>query len=150
MTAVALVGCGNDQAAPQTEASDLRIGAGADHGGPFLLPIHARVVAQGIPGAGAITQVGTFHRGSPIHDKPALAAFTAPGMVLDPTRLLVASSSSFGAPLARPAEAPGSVLSLDVAHGVVTVDPATGGRRGPGRERRRAGADLRERRTRPS
>ncbi|MES1204970.1 MAG: di-heme oxidoredictase family protein, partial [Pseudomonadota bacterium] len=86
-------------------------------------PIRARVVAQGIPGAGAITQVGTFHRGSPIHDKPAMAAFAAPGMVLDPARLLVASSSSFGAPLARPDDAPGAVLSLDVSQGLVTVDP---------------------------
>ena len=40
-----------------------------------------------------------------------------------PTRLLVASSSSFGATLSRPAEAPGAVLSLDVGHGLVTVAP---------------------------
>ena len=44
-------------------------------------------------------------------------------MVLDPARLLVASSSSFGATLSRPAEAPGAVLSLDVSHGLVTVAP---------------------------
>jgi len=120
---VVLAGCANDQGAatPQTEAGDLHIG---DHGGPFLFPIGARVVARGIPGAGAISQVGTFHRSSPIHDKPAFAAFAAPGMVLDPARLLVASSSSFGAPLARPDDAPGSVLSIDVNQGAVTVDPA--------------------------
>ena len=86
-------------------------------------PIRAQVVAQGIPGAGAITQVGTFHRGSPIHDKATLSPSIAPGMVLDPARLLVASSSSFGATLSRPAEAPGGVLSLDVSHGLVTVAP---------------------------
>ncbi|MES1208078.1 MAG: hypothetical protein ABUS79_19260, partial [Pseudomonadota bacterium] len=123
---MALAGCANDQSGttPQTEAGDLRIAPGGDRGGPFLFPIRARVVAQGIPGAGAITQVGTFHRGSPIHDKPVFAAFAAPGMVLDPARLLVASSSSFGAPLARPDDAPGSVLSIDVSQGLVTVDPA--------------------------
>jgi hypothetical protein len=122
--AVLLAGCGTgpDAAGPaagvdtETRTSDLSLGD------RFLPPIvRARVVAQGIPGAGAITQVGTFHRGSPIHDKPALAASIAPGMILDPQRLLVASSSSFGATLSRPAEAPGSVLSLDVGHGLVTV-----------------------------
>jgi hypothetical protein len=124
----ALAGCANEPGStPQTEASDLHLGAA--HPGLFLPPIPARVVAQGIPGAGAITQVGTFHRGSAIHDKAAFAAMTAPGMILDPNRLLVASSSSFGAKLARPAENPGSVLSIDVSQGAVTVDPnlAAGG-----------------------
>src|SRR6266540_6676831 len=59
-----------------------------------------RVVAVGIPGAGALSPVGTFHPGGPIHDKPDFAVFTRPGAVLDPTRLLVASTSNFGAPLA--------------------------------------------------
>ncbi len=47
-----------------------------------------RVVAVGIPGAGALSPVGTFHPGGPIHDKPDFAVFTRPGAVLDPTRLL--------------------------------------------------------------
>jgi hypothetical protein len=119
--AIALVGCGtgaDSAGTAQTESSDLSLRS------PFLVfPIRAQVVAQGIPGAGAITQVGTFHRGSPIHDKAALNPSIAPGMVLDPARLLVASSSSFGATLSRPGEAPGAVLSLDVGHGLVTVAP---------------------------
>jgi hypothetical protein len=109
--------------------------------------VHARVVAQGIPGAGAITQIGTFHRGGPFHDKAPFAALTAPGMILDGKRLFVASTSSFGAPLARPAEAAGCVLSLDVSQGLVTVPPdlaAAGGQASTadGRARVYAGADA--------
>src|SRR5882757_4709402 len=37
--------------------------------------LRAQVVARGIPGAGAITQVGTFRPGGPFHDNPVLAAF---------------------------------------------------------------------------
>jgi hypothetical protein len=66
--------------------------------------LDAMVVATGIPGAGAITQVGTFHKAGPFAPGGALEAATHP--VLDRTRLLVASSSNFGAPLARPTEAP--------------------------------------------
>jgi len=44
----------------------------------------ARLLATGIPGAGAVAEVGDFLRGSPIHDNPALAAFAQPGQVLDP------------------------------------------------------------------
>ncbi|HET6146488.1 MAG TPA: di-heme oxidoredictase family protein [Polyangia bacterium] len=84
-------------------------------------PLRARVVARGIPGAGAITQVGTFRAGGPFHDNPVLAAFTAPGRVLDPKRLLVAGTSNYGAPLARPTDAPGTVLSIDVSRGEVAV-----------------------------
>src|SRR5450432_3551169 len=91
------------------------------YGEPAALPAFGTVVARGIPGAGAVTPVGTFHPGNPLHDKPALAAASAPGMVLDPTRLLVASTSNFGAPLARPTEAPGAVLSLDVSGAVIDV-----------------------------
>jgi hypothetical protein len=72
----------------------------------------ARVLAAGIPGAGALSPVGTFHPGSPIHDKRAFAATTRPGRVLDPTRLLVASTSNFGAPLARADWSPGAILSI--------------------------------------
>jgi len=59
-----------------------------------VVPIEATVVARGIPGAGAITR------------SPA----TGPGQILDRQRLLVASSSNFGAPLARTDEAPGAIL----------------------------------------
>src|SRR5262249_45055904 len=83
--------------------------------------IPAEVVATGIPGAGAVAQVGTFHTGGPFHDRPEFAAFTEPGQVLHRTRLFVTSTSNFGAPLARPSEAPGSVLSLDVSDGPIAV-----------------------------
>src|SRR5258706_3519973 len=83
------------------------------------LPLTAVVVATGIPGAGAIAQAGAFHEGRPFAPGGALASASHP--VLDRTRLLVASASNFGAPLARPTEAPGSILSLDVSHGAVNV-----------------------------
>jgi len=82
-------------------------------------PLVASVVATGIPGAGAIAQAGTFHTGGPFAPGGVLAAASHP--VLDRTRLLVASTSNFGAPLARPLDAPGAILSLDVSHGVVNV-----------------------------
>src|SRR5258705_11122342 len=89
-------------------------------------PVVARaaVVATGIPGAGAIAQVGTFHLGGPFHDNPTLAPATAPGQILDGRRLFVASSSNFGAPLGRADQAPGAVLSLDLSGGPVAVPPA--------------------------
>ena len=90
---------------------------------PDIQTVHADVVATGIPGAGAIAQIGTFHKGGPFHDNAAFAATTQPGQVLDRTRLLVASSSNFGAPLARTGEAPGSVLSIDVSGGSIAVPP---------------------------
>ncbi len=123
--AAMLAGCagaGDPGTQPTKEDVTFAEPAGLD---PFcLLPVQATVVAQGIPGAGAITQVGTFHRGGPFHDKAVFAALTAPGMILDPQRLLVASTSSFGATLSRPAEAPGAVLSVDVGHGLVQVPAA--------------------------
>jgi hypothetical protein len=74
-----------------------------------------RIVAVGIPGAAGVSPVGVFHPGGPIHDKPDFAAYTEPGKILDPARVLVVSSSNFGAPLALPDEPAGSVLSLDVS-----------------------------------
>jgi hypothetical protein len=75
--------------------------------------IDGRVIAFGIPGASALSPVGTFLPGGPIHDNPTLAAFTQPGHVLDPTRILVGSSSNFGAPKANADQAEGSFLSID-------------------------------------
>lgn len=74
--------------------------------------LSGRVLATGISGAGALSPVGRFHPGGPIHDKREFAATTRPGEVLDPKRLLVASTSNFGAPVASPGWAPGSILSL--------------------------------------
>ena len=83
--------------------------------------LRARLLATGIPGAGAVTEVGDFLRGSPMRDNSVLAAFAQPGQVLDPKRVLVASTSNFGAPLARPNEPEGSVISIDPAADQVAV-----------------------------
>jgi hypothetical protein len=90
-----------------------------DRGADLPVPLTATVVATGIPGAGAIAQAGTFHKGGPFAPGGILAAASHP--VLDRTRLLVASTSNFGTPLARPLDAPGSILSLDVSGGTVNV-----------------------------
>jgi hypothetical protein len=87
---------------------------------PFL---KGRVVAIGVPGISAISPVGTFLPGGPIHDKPAFAAYTQPGKVLDPARILVGSTSNFGAPLARPDQLPGSILSIDPRGSITLVIP---------------------------
>jgi hypothetical protein len=86
--------------------------------------IDARVVAVGIPGASALSPVGTFLPGGPIHDNPDLAALTQPGRVLDPSRLMVGSSSNFGAPKANADQAEGSFLSID-PRGEELAVPAT-------------------------
>src|ERR1043166_5034557 len=90
-------------------------------------PLAAETVATGIPGAGAILQVGTFQAGGPFHDNASFVPFTRPGAVLNHDRILVASTSNFGAPLARSGDAPGSVLSLDLSNGSVAVPPAFAG-----------------------
>jgi hypothetical protein len=88
---------------------------------PFL---DGRVIATGIPGASAVSGVGRFLPGGPIHDNPVLAAFTQPGRVLDPTRILVAGRSNFGASLARTDHAAGSILSIDPSGSSVLAVPA--------------------------
>lgn len=87
--------------------------------------LDGRIVAQGIPGAGALSAVGVFHPGGPIKDKAEFAAFTQPGRVLDSKRLLAASTSNFGAPLAQPDAAPGAILSLDPRASRTLVIPAS-------------------------
>ena len=90
----------------------------------------ARIVAVGLPGAGAVAQIGAFHPGGPIHDKPEFAAYTAPGKVLDPNRVLVTSSSNFGATKAQSGEPGGAALSIDPAGSspiVIPADFAAGG-----------------------
>jgi hypothetical protein len=87
--------------------------------------LDGRLIATGIPGASAISAVGTFLPGGPIHDNPTLAAFTQPGRVLDPNRILVGSRSNFGAPKANPDQAEGSFLSIDPRGGAsLSVPPA--------------------------
>ncbi len=76
--------------------------------------INARVIAQGIPGAGAVAEIGNYLTGGPIHDRvTTFALFTQPGKILEAKRVFVASTSNFGAPLARPGEAEGAILSID-------------------------------------
>jgi hypothetical protein len=86
---------------------------------PVVIPAEVEVIATGIPGAGAICQVGTFHLGGPFPGRPEVQ----PGAILAPERLLIASSSNFGAPLARDDQAPGSILSIDPAGERVDVPP---------------------------
>jgi hypothetical protein len=86
--------------------------------------LNGRVIAVGIPGASAISAVGTFLPGGPIHDNTTLAAFTLQGQVLDPARILVGSTSNFGEPLARADQLPGSFLSIDPRGSATLVIPA--------------------------
>lgn len=114
------------------QATPLRAPAAVGSAGSIVRSVRltARVLATGIPGAGALSPVGTFHPGSPIHDKRDFAAKTRPGKVLDPTRLLVASTSNFGAPLARRDWRAGAILSLATdarAPAAVPADLASSG-----------------------
>ncbi|HEY4027677.1 MAG TPA: hypothetical protein VGO86_14720 [Candidatus Dormibacteraeota bacterium] len=86
--------------------------------------LDGRLVATGIPGASAVAPVGRFLPGGPIHDNPVLAAFTQPGRVLDPARMLVAGRSNFGAPKANPDQAEGALLSIDSRDAGVLAVPA--------------------------
>jgi len=83
-----------------------------------------RIVAIGIPGVSAISPVGSFLPGGPIHDNPAFAAYTQPGRILDPARILVGSSSNFGAAPANPDEREGSFLSIDPRGATILVIPS--------------------------
>jgi uncharacterized integral membrane protein (TIGR00698 family) len=104
-------------------ATALVAGAGPARA-PHAVRLTGRVLATGIPGAGALSPVGRFHPGGPMHDQQGFAATTREGERLDPTRLLVASSSNFGAPLARRDWAPGSILSLATDAGTPLALPS--------------------------
>jgi DNA-binding beta-propeller fold protein YncE/mono/diheme cytochrome c family protein len=110
----ALAAHGGDLAGPPDDSDDFH------HGWPIA---HARLIATGIPGAGAVAEVGEFLTGSPLHDKAAFAAFTQPGRVLDAKRVLVASTSNFGASPARAGEPEGSILSIDSSGAGLAVPP---------------------------
>ena len=60
--------------------------------GQFLT---GRIVVVGILGVSPVSLIATFLPGGPIHDKSAFAVFTQAGRVLDPARILVASTSNF-------------------------------------------------------
>ena len=101
--------------------------------------INARVVAVNIPGASAISQIGTFVSGgtlmpggcanpSPIPTK--FSTYTLPGKVLDPNRILVGSRSNFGAPRPHSGGLEGSFLSIDPSGKVTLVVPVNFDRKG--------------------
>ena len=75
--------------------------------------LQARIVAVGVRDVGGVRQVGTFHAGGPIPGNAEFLLKTRPGRVLDPGRVLVASGSNYGAPLASGKHAAGSILSID-------------------------------------
>ncbi len=80
---------------------------------PGVPELRGRLVAVGIPGVSAVAAVGTFHEGGPIHDKPAFRTFTQLGAILDPERILVTSTSNFGAPIGHSNVPASAVLSID-------------------------------------
>jgi hypothetical protein len=98
--------------------------------------VDARVVAKNIRGASAIAQVGAFVIGGTLTPgDPSICANPSPiptkfpgsivsGAILDPTRLLVASTSNFGAPLAVRGGRQGSLLSIDPSGSAMLVVPA--------------------------
>jgi hypothetical protein len=78
--------------------------------------ISARVVAIGIPGASAIAEVGIFLNDPQACSRPIPTLFPSyiePGAVLDSKRILVGSSSNFGAQLAVGVGHEGALLSID-------------------------------------
>src|SRR5215468_5769228 len=99
-----------------------RLNAGRAEG--KTLDLIGRIIAIGIPGVSAISPVGSFLPGGPIHDNPAFAAYTQPGRILDPARILVGSRSNFGAALANSAEQEGSFLSIDPRGAEILVIPS--------------------------
>jgi hypothetical protein len=78
-----------------------------------VLTLTARVVATGIPGAGAVSQVGVFQPGGPFQTNVMFAPFTQAGRILEADRIFVASSSNFGAPRADATALEGAILSID-------------------------------------
>jgi hypothetical protein len=105
-------------------AAAAAITAASGAGGNGQLPVlEGRLIAAGIPGVSAVAPVGTFLPGGPIPTK--FAAYTQPGQVLDPKRILVGSTSNFGEPLWDPNQLPGSFLSIDpTGDSVLVIPPA--------------------------
>src|SRR5262249_35211699 len=94
---------------------------GAETGNGQISFLEGRIVAAGIPGVSAVAPVGTFLPNGPIPLN--FAAYTQPGKVLDPTRILVGSTSNFGEPLSDPNQLPGSFLSIDPTGNSLLVIP---------------------------
>jgi hypothetical protein len=107
--------------------------AGREHRAQATVSIPARVVAVNIPGASAIAQIGTFLKGGTLtpgncpNPSPIPNNFsgytTLPGAVLYPNRLMVGSTSNFGAPLPASGGRQGSILSIDPSGSGTLVVP---------------------------
>lgn len=100
------------------------LSAANDQGQVPSYELQARIVAVGIPGAAGVRQVGFFHPGGPMRNKPSFRTYTRPGQVLDPERVLVSSMSNYGAPLGIPGQSPGAVLSVNPTMPAPLVIPA--------------------------
>jgi hypothetical protein len=88
--------------------------------------IDAHVIATNIPGASAISQVGTFLNDPNACARPiptGFPSFIASGAVLDSIRILVGSRSNFGAKLADGVGEEGSFLSIDPSGRDLMVPP---------------------------
>jgi hypothetical protein len=89
--------------------------------------IDARIVAVNIPGASALAQIGTFLNDPTACARPIPTLFPTyiqSGAVLDPKRLLVSSTSNFGAPLPASGGLKGSLLSIDPSGTRTFIVPA--------------------------
>jgi hypothetical protein len=93
----------------------------ADDGNGQVPFLDGHLIAVGIPGVSAVAPVGTFLLGGPISTN--FAAYTQSGKVLDPSRILVGSTSNFGEPLSDPHQLSGSFLSIDPNGGSLLVIP---------------------------
>jgi len=87
--------------------------------------INGRVIAIGISGASAISPMGTFLSGGIIHDNLVLAPFTQTSRLLDPSGILIGSSSNFGAPKVNSDHAVGAFLSIDAGAADTLAAPAS-------------------------
>ena len=83
----------------------------------------SELLVTDVDGLAGIRQVGPFHAGGAIPSNPEFLIETLEGRVLDPERLLVASSSNYGLPLYNDQMFPGSLLSLDVEDGAYAIPP---------------------------
>jgi hypothetical protein len=90
-----------------------------------ITQVKARVIATGIPGASAISQIGTFLDSQAACARPIPTLFPQyikTGAVLDPNRILVGSVSNFGARGSLGQD--GSFLSIDPSGpGILKVPP---------------------------
>lgn len=120
--AMAGLGTGCDSqvtAVPQAEASvSIEQKSEELHWSP---PPTARLIASGIPGAAHVAQIMPFRGASPNVTNPTFAAMTTAGQIGEAKRLFVTSTSNFGAPLARPGEPEGAILSIDPTVGPLAV-----------------------------